>query len=139
MGLIAANALGAVGLGGMSFVSLLGVGLLVLMTVLFFAVLLFAVSIMAKSNREAHLRSSLLMLFIAMALIYCTLPGVESKGGVLLIPVLNVAIAIRALWEGTLSMVGYLSVVGTLALLVIITLWYVHSRVNNDREKVLLK
>ena len=68
------SAIEGMSLGGVGWVSILGILFLILVMVFFFAVLLFALSILARSSKEAHMRGSLLMLFIAMALVYCTLP-----------------------------------------------------------------
>ena len=137
--LIASNVIKEVSLGGVGCVSILGILFLILLLVFFFAVLLFAMSILARSSKEAHMRGSLLMLFIAMALVYCTLPGVSSAGNILFVPVLNVALALRALWEGSMTMGGYLSVVGSLLLLSWLIIWYISRKVSSDAERMLLK
>lgn len=74
-----------------------------------------------------------------MILIYCTLPGVKVTNGILAIPVLNVAMALRALWEGTLSGVEYLIVSGTLLISALLVLRFVSQKVRHQPEKVLLK
>lgn len=136
--LIGLSAMG-VGFGGVGFGTILAIILLLVLTVFFFAVVLFSLSMLAKSSKEAHLRSSLLMLVIAMILIYCTLPGVKVTNGILAIPVLNVAMALRALWEGTLSGVEYLIVSGTLLISALLVLRFVSQKVRHQPEKVLLK
>ena len=52
------------------FISLIGIAVLLIALVLFFAAILFAFSILAKSNKEAHVRSSMLMIVVAMSLVY---------------------------------------------------------------------
>lgn len=133
------SAVEGMSLGGVGWVSILGIAFLILVMVFFFAVLLFAMSILARSSKEAHMRGSLLMLFIAMALVYCTLPGVPSTGKILFIPVLNVALSLRALWEGSMTFMDYSTVVGSLVILSALIIWYVSSKVSNDAERILLK
>jgi len=139
MVLAVGSAIEGMSLGGVGWVSILGIVFLIFVMVFFFAVLLFAMSILARSSKEAHMRGSLLMLFIAMALVYCTLPGVASTGNILFIPVLNVALALRALWEGSMTLIDYLVVVGSLVLLSALIVWYINRKVSNDAERMLLK
>lgn len=139
MVLAVGSAIEGMSLGGVGWVSILGIVFLVLVMVFFFAVLLFTMSILARSSKEAHMRGSLLMLFIAMALVYCTLPGVSSTGNILFIPVLNVALALRALWEGTMTLSDYVIVVGSLVLLSSLLVWCINRKVSNDAERMLLK
>ncbi len=133
------SAVEGMSLGGVGWVSILGILLLILVTVFFFAVLLFTMSILARSSKEAHMRCSLLMLLIAMALVYCTLPGVASTGTILFIPVLNVALSLRALWEGSMTLLDYTTVVGSLVILCALIIYYVDRKVSNDAESMLLK
>ena len=139
MVLLMGNTVKSMSLGGVGFVSVFGIIVLLVVLVFFFAVLLFGLSILAKSSKEAHMRSSLLMLVIAMALVYCTLPGVELTGSILVIPVLNVAMALRALWEGSISLGEYALVLSSLIALSGVILWYVSRKVRNNAESVLLK
>jgi len=141
MGIFVKSALEGVNvsMGGVGLVSILGILFLILIMVFFFAVLLFAMSILARSSKEAHMRCSLLMLFIAMALVYCTLPGVGTTGTILFIPVLNVALSLRALWEGSMSLLDYGVVVGSLVTLCTLILWFINRKVSKDPETILLK
>ena len=128
-----------VSLGSLDAISIGGIILILVATVFFFASILFALSILAKSSKEAQLRSSMLMLLISMALMYCTLPGVKVTNGILAIPVLNVAMALRALWEGTLTVTQYSIVLGSLLSYALIVLFLVSQKVKGQPEKILLK
>ncbi len=119
--------------------SLLGIALLLIALVFFFAVILFTFSILAKSNKEAHVRSSLLMIIVAMSLVYCIIPGVEITPNILWVPILNAAMSIKELWGGSMPLADYLQVLAILVSLSAIVLCWISRKVNKDREKVLLK
>ncbi len=139
MALLASQVAPAMGIGNIDVWSVLGMIVLLLSLVFFFAVLLFSVSILARSSKEAHMKASLLMLVVAMSLVYCILPGAEVTSGVLYTPVLNVAMAIKGLWEGSLSGGQFVLVLGMMAAISMLILWYVNYRVKQDPEKVLLR
>jgi len=120
-------------------VSLLGITALLVALVFFFAAILFAFSILAKSNKEAHVRSSLLMIVVAMSLVYCIIPGVEITANILWVPILNAAMSIKELWGGSMPLSDYLQVLVMLLVLSTIVLCWISRKVNKDREKVLLK
>ncbi len=119
--------------------SLLGILVLLVALVLFFASLLFAFSLLSKSNKEAHVRSSMLMIVVAMSLVYCVIPGVELTRGILWVPVLNAAMSIKVLWSGVMSVGDYFQVLALLVILSGLVLVWISRRVNRDREGVLLK
>ena len=119
--------------------SLFGIALLLVALVMFFASILFTFSILAKSNKEAHVRSSMLMIVVAMSLVYCIIPGVELTKGILWVPILNAAMSIKVLWGGEMPLVDYLQVLGILLVLSGLVLLWISRKVNADREKVLLK
>lgn len=124
---------------GLSIAMLVGALGLLLVMVFLFATLLFGVSIMARSTKEAHMRSVLLMLLVAMSLVYSTLPGIAISGAVMWVPVLNIALALRGLWEGSLSAGSYWGVLGmTLGLALLVLGWF-SSVVRRNPEKTLLK
>jgi len=121
------------------FTSLLGIAVLLIALVLFFAAILFAFSILAKSNKEAHVRSSMLMIVVAMSLVYCIIPGVELTKSILWVPILNAAMSIKVLWGGEMPLADYSQVLVMLLALSALVLLWISRKVSNDREKVLLK
>lgn len=127
------------GIGGMTVWSVLGGCFLLVLTVVFFASLLFGVSIMSRTSKEAHLKAALLMLVVAMTLIYCTLPGVPVGGGMMFVPMLNVALALRGLWEGVLGFGQFVMVAGMMGVLAMGMLWGVSWLVRRNPERALLK
>lgn len=114
-------------------------GLLLVLMVSLFATWLFACSIMARSSKEAHLRSVLLMFLVAMLLVYSTLPGVEVKGAVMWVPVLNIALALRGIWSGDLAILDYFQVALITSLLALASLVVIAKLVRRNPEKALLK
>lgn len=126
-------------LSQVGFISLLGIAVLLLALVLFFATILFTFSILAKSNKEAHVRSSMLMIVVAMSLVYCIIPGVELTKSILWVPILNAAMSIKALWGGAMPLADYFQVLVILLVLSALVLLWISRKVNADREKVLLK
>ena len=120
-------------------VSLIGIVILLIALVFFFASILFTFSILAKSNKEAHVRSSMLMIVVAMSLVYCIIPGVEITSKILWVPILNAAMSIKELWGGSMPFMDYLQVLAMLLVFSAIVLWWISKKVNRDREKVLLK
>lgn len=125
--------------GGLTFMSAVAGIILMVIIVFLFASLLFGSSILSRSSKEAHLKAALMMLVIAMVLIYCTLPGVPVEGAMMYVPVLNVALALRALWEGVLSPAMYLTVVAMTIGLAVLILLLVSWLVRRNPEKALLK
>lgn len=126
-------------LGEVGYISLLGIAVLLFALILFFAAILFAFSILAKSNKEAHVRSSMLMILVAMSLVYCVIPGVELTSGILWIPILNAAMSIKVLWSGAMPAGDYFLVLSMLLTLSLLVLLWISTKVNSDREEVLLK
>jgi sodium transport system permease protein len=126
-------------LSQVGFISLFGIAVLLLAVVLFFATILFTFSILAKSNKEAHVRSSILMIVVAMSLVYCIIPGVELTKSILWVPILNAAMSIKVLWSGAMPLTDYFQVLAMLLLLSGLVLLWISRKVNGDREKVLLK
>lgn len=126
-------------IGEVGFVSLFGIAILLIALVLFFAAILFTFSILAKSTKEAHVRSSMLMIVVAMSLVYCIIPGVELTDKLLWVPVLNAAMSIKVLWGGAMPLVDYFQVLAMLLVLSALVLSWISRKVNTDREKVLLK
>lgn len=125
--------------GGLTFMSAVAGFVLMLLVVFLFAALLFGSSILSRSSKEAHLKAALMMLVIAMVLIYCTLPGVPVEGPMMYVPVLNVALALRALWEGILTPGMYFAVAGMTIALAVLILLLVSWLVRRNPEKALLK
>ena len=82
--------------------------LLMLGVVVVFASLLYCISLLAKSAREAHLRASLVMMFVAVVLILCGSEIVSTSEWVRYVPVMNSAVAISKVISGmaTWSFVG---------------------------------
>lgn len=139
MALLASQVSPEMGIGNVDFWSILGMIVLLLSLVFFFAVLLFSMSILAKSSKEAHMKSSLLMLLVAMSLVYCILPGAEMTSSLIYIPVLNVAMSLKGLWEGSLSGLEFVTVLAMMLGISAIVLWYASSRVKKNPERILLK
>ncbi len=139
MAVLASQIAPEMGMGDVDVWSILAMIVLLLSLVFFFAVLLFSLSILARSSKEAHMKASLLMLVVAMSLVYCILPGAEMMSGVFYTPVLNVAMSIKGLWEGSLTVMQFVFVLGITVVFSLIILWYVSRRVKNDPERVLLK
>lgn len=97
---------------------------LVLSIIGFFASALLSLSLRAKTIKEAHMRGSLMLLFVALILMYATLPGVEYSYSLIWVPVLNVALALRAAIEGSLTVwQWFLTMLVTLALTLGWLLW----------------
>ncbi|SHK11235.1 sodium transport system permease protein [Rubritalea squalenifaciens DSM 18772] len=125
--------------GGLTWPSVFAAMFLMVLVVLLFASLLYGSSILSRSTKEAHLKAALMMLVTAMVLIYCTLPGVPTEGTMMYVPVLNVALALRAIWEGLLTPTQYLGVAGMTLGLAVMILLSVSWLVRRNPEKALLK
>ncbi|WP_346187406.1 ABC transporter permease subunit [Rubritalea halochordaticola] len=125
--------------GGLTWPSVFAAMFLMVLVVLLFASLLYGSSILSRSTKEAHLKAALMMLVTAMVLIYCTLPGVPTEGTMMYVPVLNVALALRAIWEGLLTPAQYLGVAGMTLGLAVMILLSVSWLVRRNPEKALLK
>ncbi len=129
------------GIGNINFdvISVLSsIGLLISVIALF-ASLLLGLSLLSKSSKEAHMRGSLLLLVVAVALVYSTLPGIEYTTSLSFVPVLNIAMALRAVVEGNLTVSQWCFSVGFMALLTILSLLYTSYSIRKNPESALLK
>jgi len=129
---------GASGMMSIDYVMIWGIAFLVLLIVLMFAAVLYSTSIMAKTSREAHLRASMLLLVTALLLVYSTLPLVENSNLIMMTPVLNVAMAIRGLIAGTLSISQYFMAVSVTVVITLISVSFVSLILRKKPEKALL-
>jgi sodium transport system permease protein len=94
-----------------------------------FSAVLLALSIYARSFREASSLSGLANFLVVMAVIVAILPGIELTWGWALVPVTNVALAIRELIKGTMDYAMLLAILGStclvaFALLILCTWWF---------------
>jgi hypothetical protein len=64
---------------------------------------------------------------------------VEVTQSILWVPILNAAMSIKVLWGGSMPVADYFQVLAILLLLSGLVLFWISSKVNADREKVLLK
>jgi len=117
---------------------LFGVAVLLVCIVVMFAAVLYSVSLLAKSSREAHLRASMLLLVTAILLVYATLPLVSVSFGVNFIPVLNVAMTIRALMTGTCTTAAFMTTGAVTLLVAFVSLWWASRVVRKSPEKALM-
>lgn len=124
---------------GFDILAVLSMVSLIFCVVAFFASLLLGLSLLARSSREAHMRGSLLLLVVAITLVYSTLPGIEYTLSLSFIPVLNIAMALRASIEGTLSLAQWGMTIGGMVVLTIISLAYTSYSIRNHPETALLK
>lgn len=113
-------------------------GILVL-TVGFFASLLLLLSLTAKTSKEAHLKSSLLMLLVALLLISAKMPASGESWWLYLVPVMNVSLVIQHLAMGNLQVWMWLSAASQITVLSLLVLQYTSWRVRRNPGKWLLK
>jgi sodium transport system permease protein len=88
-------------MGAIATVELLLIFLMIVPTSAIFASLLLAISIYAKTFKEAQNYMSPLSILMFVPLAAAMMPGVELTGKTALIPVMNVALAIKELIKGT--------------------------------------
>lgn len=124
-------------MGAISLPELLLIFIMIVPTSAIFASLLLAISIYAKTFKEAQNYMSPLSILIFLPLIAAMMPGVELNGKTALIPVMNVALAIKELIKGTAdgSMIA-LIFAATVALAAALIAFCVHWF---QQEKVLFR
>ncbi len=88
-------------MGAISLPELLLIFIMIVPTSAIFASLLLAISIYAKTFKEAQNYMSPLSILIFVPLAAAMMPGVELNGKTALIPIMNVALAIKELIKGT--------------------------------------
>lgn len=91
-------------MGAIASVELLLIFLMIVPTSAIFASLLLAISIYAKTFKEAQNYMSPLSILMFVPLVAAMMPGVELSAKTALIPVMNVALAIKELIKGTADM-----------------------------------
>lgn len=124
-------------MGAISLPELMLIFIMIVPTSAIFASLLLAISIYAKTFKEAQNYMSPLSILIFLPLIAAMMPGVELNGKTALIPVMNVALAIKELIKGTAdgSMIA-LIFAATVALAAALIAFCVHWF---QQEKVLFR
>jgi len=105
LGLQSGQMSGALGevLSAIGVIDLSLIGAMLVPTSLIFASLLLGISIYAKSFKEAQSYIAPLNMLVLMPAFMATLPGVELDFATALIPVTNVALAIKDLIKGTIE------------------------------------
>ena len=86
-----------------NFTDILMVWLMLFPIAAIFAATLLAISVYAKSFREATSMSSIANIIVILAAVVGTLPGIKLNATLSMIPVANVALAIKELVKGTLT------------------------------------
>ncbi len=112
---------------------------LVLSVIGFFASALLSLSLRAKTIKEAHMRGSLMLLFVALILMYSTLPGVEYSNSLVWVPVLNVALALRAAVEGSLTLMQWVLTMSVTLTLTLGWLLWTSRLIRHRTEAAFLK
>jgi sodium transport system permease protein len=102
-----------------------------------FAALLLTISITARSFKEAQSLATPFNFMVLIPAMLAMIPGVELKGGWVLVPITNVSLAIKELVKGTMqyALLGQImasTVVIAAALLLFCTYWF-------QREEVLFR
>jgi len=92
----------------LGFESIVMLGVLMVGVVVFFSSMLYCISLRAKSSREAHLRSSMIMMILAVLLILCGAPRVSQSLWVDWIPIMNVAVLIPKILVGSATWVNFI-------------------------------
>jgi len=113
------------------------IGSMLIPTAAMFASLLLVISIYAKSFKEAQSYATPLNFLAIIPAIFAMLPGVELTWNSAMIPITNVALAIKELIKGTMDYQMLYAIVGSstviaIALLVFCTKWF-------EREAVLFR
>lgn len=104
VGLLAASPEVAAGVRGiLDFPTLAAVFALVLVATVLFAAVMLNLSLAARSAKEAQSWTSPLFLCVSLVLIYAMLPGIDANGAMRWVPVVNVSLAVREAFCGTLS------------------------------------
>jgi sodium transport system permease protein len=113
------------------------VAVMLLPTTAMFAALLLCISIYAKSFKEAQSYAAPLNLLVILPAVFAMLPGVELDWTWAMVPVTNVALAIKELVKGTIDYTMLVAILGSstavaAALLWATTKWF-------ERESVLFR
>lgn len=77
--------------------------LVVIPTTAIFAALLMVLSVFARSFKEAQSYSSPLQMFIILPAFISFMPGVDLDAGTALVPIVNVSLALKAIFTGNLD------------------------------------
>ena len=113
------------------------VAVMLLPTTAMFAALLLCISIYAKSFKEAQSYAAPLNILVILPAVFAMLPGVELDWTWAMVPVTNVALAIKELVKGTIDYTVLVAILGSstavaAALLWATTKWF-------ERESVLFR
>jgi len=90
---------------------------LVLVATVLFAAVMLNLSLAARSAKEAQSWTSPVFLLVSLVLIYAMLPGIDANGGMRWVPVVNISLAVREAFCGTLSALLFVTAIGETLLL----------------------
>lgn len=113
------------------------VAAMLLPTTAMFAALLLCISIYAKSFKEAQSYAAPLNLLVILPAVFAMLPGVELDWKWAMVPVTNVALAIKELVKGTIDYGVLLAILGSTTLVAGVLLWATTKWF--ERESVLFR
>lgn len=133
------GASGVVGqiINGVATKDLIFVGLMLVPVAAIFGSILLSISVYAKSYKEASSLSSLLQVLMVLPIIIAILPGVELQSYWAVVPITNVALAVKELIKGTLDYTMLLVILGSSALLAVLLLFFCSRWF--ERETVLFR
>jgi sodium transport system permease protein len=110
-------------LGTIGALDLFLVAAMLLPTTAMFAALLLCISIYAKSFKEAQSYAAPLNLLVILPAVFAMLPGVELDWKWAMVPVTNVALAIKELVKGTIDYTMLLAILGSTTVVAGALLW----------------
>ena len=133
------GASGAVGqiINGVATRDLIFVGLMLVPVAAIFGSILLSISVYAKSYKEASSLAGLLQVVMILPIIIAILPGVELQSYWAVVPITNVALAVKELIKGTLDYTMLLVILGSSALLAMALLFFCSRWF--ERETVLFR
>ncbi|HFB65567.1 MAG TPA: ABC transporter permease [Aeromonadales bacterium] len=114
-----AEILNVVGIG-----SILTMMLMLIPTSAIFAAILLAISIYARNFKEAQNYISPLMMLIIIPVIVAILPGVELTWNTAMIPLTNIALAMKEILKGTMDYSMLAAIFGSTSVLAGGTIWF---------------
>ncbi len=111
----------------LSVVGLSTIGMMMMMlipTAAFFAAVLLTISIYARNFKEAQNYMSPLMIMVILPVMMAMVPGIELNWSTVMIPLTNIALAMKEILKGTIEINHVIAIFGSTTILAGIMLWF---------------
>ncbi len=121
-----------ISLDAISVLDIVLVVLIIIPLLVFFAGILTPVSIYSKTYKEAMSLAGQLNIVVMIPLVVSLMPGIDLNYANAFIPILNVSLAVKEIFSGTLDYTLYIAVVVSLICLSGLSIWFCKNKFESE-------